>query len=542
MKHLQLAIGLTLGLSAVLCGCRPSTPGATGSGEPAANSTTPKASATSSSAAAIADSAPQAPKGAPNLLIITVDTLRADNLGCYGYFRDTSPNIDALAKEAVLFENCYTPVGQTLPSHTSLFTGVYPREHGVRTNFFRLDDSQMAALDGVYGPSTKILSLASALRAEGYNTAGFVSAEPVKTPGGLSAGFDHWYEPAEDKVTCDVTNKEVFAWLDKKPKEPFFVWIHYFDPHGPYQPPAPYDTQYQTDDELEKFRDERGFEDKGSKIRREPENQKVKDARKEINRYNGEIAYTDKNIGELFKELQTRGLWKDMAVVFTADHGEALGQHGCSGHGDIWLEHLHIPCIMKAPGQSPRKESAPMTIVDVVPTLAALSPGLPLAKFLKQCTGGNALAQYFTPRPIYGEMPSTRKADVTAIIVGDWRYVEDPQFGRHLFNLREDPYELKNVVDEHKDVADRMAEQLKQIVAVQQSKGEELGAGELIKKISATDGGKDHRTKALEAMGYTEDDGEDEGAATRSGHKSDDEGAPATSSKRGGNKGDNDNK
>ena len=209
--------------------------------------------------------APQTGEDAPNLLIITIDTLRVDHLGCYGYFRNTTPNIDKLAKESVVFDHCLAPMAQTLPAHMSIFTGVYPREHGIVANLSQTRDPTRRGLDGkplrmLYQPSPILKTFATVVGGAGYTTAAFVSAEPVKREGGLAEGFQTWNEPEGRRRSAEGTNESFFAWLDEDLKQPFMVWIHYFDPHTSYDPPPPYDTMFQSDERLDVYMNEHGIE------------------------------------------------------------------------------------------------------------------------------------------------------------------------------------------------------------------------------------------------------------------------------------------
>lgn len=435
----------------------------------------------------------------PNVLIVTIDTQRADHLGCYGYSRDTSPTIDALAKEALLFENCLAPLAQTVPSHMSLFTAVYPNEHGVVAN---LEKQEKRDISYELAPGLKLV--AGAFADMGYQTLGFVSAEPVKRESGLSRGFSVWSQPPPDvdKVPGSDTNRRILAYLDGHSLErPFFMWIHYFDPHRTYDPPAPFDAMFTSDEKLEQYIKERGFSDFG-----ERKEEKLRNTREEMNLYDGETRFADAKIGEIFDKLKTLGAWDDLVVVLTADHGEGLGQHGVPGHCDIWMEQLHVPLIMRIPGKPPRRVAAPISIVDVLPTLAALEPRLPLSAILKQSTGADVLADEDASRPVYGQIPGEKP--VESVLVDGWRYIVHPKLGDMLFNLKSDPFELKNVIREFPDRAESLRKLLASISKRQHEYGATVGAGQK-KELSP------ERASGLGDLGYIDSEEEESAAPKR---------------------------
>ena len=179
----------------------------------------------------------------PNIILVSIDTLRADHLGCYGYFRETSPNIDAFAAEAVLFERAYSAMATTLPSHLTMLIGMHPIEHGVVAN---IDDGGVAFTSG---PGLR--SVAEVARDNGYATAGFVSATPLKRISGIHVGFETFDEPQGATRDAKTVTDAALSWLGQHYDEPFFLFVHYYDPHVPYAPPSPYREMFQTDNELE---------------------------------------------------------------------------------------------------------------------------------------------------------------------------------------------------------------------------------------------------------------------------------------------------
>ncbi|HEY5908727.1 MAG TPA: sulfatase, partial [Vicinamibacteria bacterium] len=231
---------------------------------------------------------------APNFLLVTLDTLRADRLGAYGWGAAQTPVLDRLAREGALVEDAVVQVPQTRPSHASIFTGRYPYEHKIRDNY-------SPPLD------RKTPTLATLLKTRGYATAAFIGAYPVARTSGLDQGFDLYDDPfgAGEKATTRHAAQErsagkvadaALAWLEKPRTRPFFAWIHFFDPHAPYEAPPPF----------------------GQRFAKSP--------------YDGEIAYVDAQLGRLLEWLDRSQLRGQTLVLVTADHGESLGEHGEDEH------------------------------------------------------------------------------------------------------------------------------------------------------------------------------------------------------------------
>jgi len=463
-------------------------------------STVPKASAATNPAKPDSD----AVYNAPNIVLVTIDTLRADHLGCYGYFRDTSPNIDALAKESIRFTHCFTPVAQTLPSHTSIMTRTYPLEHGALANVARFPGQ----IGVRFVPTLELKTLAQYLVKQGYVTAGFVSATPVKEESGLASGFGIWDEPDYKTRRAEDTNKVALAWLAKQNKQPFLMWIHYFDCHAPYDLPQEYATPYTTDEKLTTFMDRRQvtrkIQLKGAHRPKNPQTPKIRYADEQTNSYDGEIRYVDVAISKLLNLLHTKQLWDHTVFVLAADHGEGLGQHQNLGHGDIWNEQLHVPLILHVPGQPARTIDQPISLVDVFPTVFGLAGQVPASEFLNQCTGTNVLAQS-KPHPLFSQRPG--KGNVYTLQKDGWKYILNKE-GDQLYNLNDDPFELKNVIE---DYPNKVAS-LKKILLTTKSKQESLG-----KKINSGRNKEDiiklpskKTLRELKGLGYTGDEDDDD--------------------------------
>lgn len=307
--------------------------------------------------------------GRPNLLVITVDTLRADHLGCYGAGAPLSPNIDRLAEGAVLFEQASVTAPVTLPSLVSLFTGRYPGAHPVRTNRGRLPDG--------------IPVLAEILREAGYGTTAYYGNSLLRPESGLQRGFTGYtsFVPPLGGAADEHGASLAVGWLDWENPEPWFLWVHFMDPHGPYdKAPAQY-LEGVGDDALPDRVLPLSETNYGlgvlPRYQRLPGVERASDYRR---RYRGEVRYTDAQVGRLLRALDERGLAERTLVVLTADHGESLGEH------DLYFQHgwfpyegsVRVPLLVRPPGAAAggRRVRRPVSLVDVLPTVLA---GLGLA-------------------------------------------------------------------------------------------------------------------------------------------------------------------
>ncbi|MGE0378541.1 MAG: sulfatase, partial [Planctomycetaceae bacterium] len=300
-----------------------------------------------------------------NVVLITLDTTRADHLGCYGRTAAATPNLDWLASQGVLFEHAYTVVPITLPAHATLLTGLLPPEHGLRINgTSRLPDS--------------IPTLAETLQRAGYRTGAFVSSLVLDARFGLARGFEHYDDrlgigPNGPHVERPASNSvsEAIAWLDTVASESFLCWVHLYDPHEPYD------------------EHRRDFDDQ---FAGRP--------------YDAEIAYMDRHIGRLLDFLQRLDVDDRTLIVIAGDHGEGLGEHAEPTHGYLaYNSTLHVPLIVRRPDgeQSGARVAEPVSLADVFPTiLDSLEREVPSGLF------GRSLLPYWqdivpAPRPCYGE-------------------------------------------------------------------------------------------------------------------------------------------
>ena len=379
-------------------------------------------------------------------MLITIDTLRADHLGSYGYGRNTSPTLDAFGAESVLFERAYSSVGTTLPSHVALFTGLYPLQTGVVMNGSLLESSG----------ARPVLLFAEMLKGLGYQTASYVSASPVRARTGLDAGMDFFDEPekGDSQRPANETTDNALRWLAEQAAAPFFLWVHYFDPHNPYEPPPPYDELFWDTTQVHAFLTDRGL----------PERE-IRGLAHINDMYDGETAFTDSEVARLLGGLRERGWYDDATVVITSDHGEGLGQHEELTHGRIYDEVLRVPLMIKFPAGFPlngTRIDELVSLVDVVPTLAA-TLSLPLEQAaVDQFEGRNVFdagtrREYEFAQRTFRER-ARRWGPGHKFVLFDraWKYHLSTEVDDELYDLADDPHELRNVIVRNSRTAERM--------------------------------------------------------------------------------------
>ena len=318
-------------------------------------------------------------KAPTNLVLITVDTLRADRLGAYGYSENTSPNIDALAARGVLFSSASTPIPRTTQSVATLFTGRYPFQHGVVEIGERLRDEER--------------TLAEILREAGYRTIGISANRAAGRLQGLEQGFDVFVgrselwrrQPVQAKAygrpstaemgPAEAVTREALKQLEAHATGPYFLWLLYFDPHWAYNPPAPYNEVIDWK-QFSFYRDLLSWEPKNANVFFNL-NGRSEQARAQASRlYDAEVRYTDAMIGHLLEALRSRSDADQTLIVLSADHGESLGEHGYYyEHGDfVYQTTMHVPLVFHQPGTLPegRVVEGPVSNVDVAPTVLSL--------------------------------------------------------------------------------------------------------------------------------------------------------------------------
>jgi arylsulfatase A-like enzyme/Flp pilus assembly protein TadD len=360
------------------------------------------------------------PAAPPDLLLISVDTLRPDALGWVAG-RNPTPAIDALAREGVHFPSAVSPVPLTLPAHVSIMTGLVPRRHGVR------DNGQVLGA----GPAT----LAETLRAKGYATAAFIGGYTLRAPFGLDRGFDHYDdalpsgEEAWRERPAPETTAAALAWLRSRAspqskRAPFFLFVHYYDAHDPYTPPARL---------------------AGSGPR---------------SAYDGEVRYVDESIGELRRALHDLRLDRNLLTVFLGDHGESLGEHGEDTHGFfVYDATILVPLVFHFPGRlSPAASPLPARLVDISPTVLDLLGfgSLPSIDGLSLVPTLKGQRQEIPPAYLESQQPwlGYGWAPLAAVRADGWKLIAAPR--PELFDLRSDPREQTNLFDRRPEVARRL--------------------------------------------------------------------------------------
>jgi arylsulfatase A-like enzyme/Flp pilus assembly protein TadD len=377
-----------------------------------------------------------------NIILITLDTTRADRMGFLGSKRGLTPNLDSLAHQSAVFSRAYSQVPLTTPSHATMLTGTYPQFNHVT------DLGSPLAKDLPYLPDI--------LRQHGYRTAAFVGSQVLDPKSAAAPGFDRGFETYDAPFHIRGHDEDRYhsverrgmtvvdgalAWLNQHTQGPFFLWLHFYDPHDPYDPPPPFKTRY------------------------------------ESSPYDGEIAYVDSAVGTLLTALRAHGLYDQTLVVVVADHGEAFGEHGERSHGlFLYDETLRVPLLVKLPGAGsahPLVESR-VGLVDIAPTLlqqAGIVPpaamqGISLLELMKPSAGKSATTAKSDmgtqDRPQFAETDYPYRAfgwsSLRAWRAGKYLYIDAP--GRELYDQSLDPEAAHNLVNSAPGVADTMAAQL----------------------------------------------------------------------------------
>ena len=369
-----------------------------------------------------------------SVILITIDTLRADRLGCYGNRTIPTPAADQLARDGVVFRRALAQVPLTLPSHVAILTGTYPMWNGV-------EDLTTAGL------RPGIPTLAEVFRRHGYATAAFVSSFVLNSMWGLQRGFDFYDDtinqegPAEHprlERRASETVDRTLRWIEDHRSRPFFLWLHLYDPHAPYDPPEPFKTRF----------------------RAHP--------------YDGEIAYADEQVGRLLSFLETQSLYSSSLIVLASDHGEGLGEHGEQQHGlFIYNSTVHVPLILKPPAGFKlvrRSINQVVSTVDIAPTLTQAcgfpSPDsasfqgrslLPLLASTSPSAPGVGYSESLYPRTSFG-WHSLRGTETE-----QYHYIEAPR--EELYDLQQDPEETHNIAGEKPTLVATLRENLRALVA-----------------------------------------------------------------------------
>jgi arylsulfatase A-like enzyme/cytochrome c-type biogenesis protein CcmH/NrfG len=395
-----------------------------------------------------------------NIVVITLDTTRADHIGAYGYAAAQTPHLDRLARGGVMFRNCYTSVPLTLPSHSALFTGRYPIANHVRNN-------------GNYFLPAGETTLAEVLRDRGYDTRAVIAAFVLLSKFGVNQGFSVYDDSLDthemirnykSEIPAEMVHEKFSAWLDQNSGKPFFYWLHFYDPHTPYRPPQEYAKRFPPGPE--------GL-------------------------YNGEISYTDFWVGRVIDSLRAGGLLEHTLVVIASDHGEGFGEHHEQGHGIFcYDETLKVLLIFYAPKllAGPRQVSDRVGLVDVMPTVldlvgAKIPPAVQGRSFRSLLNGRSAKEQrtfYF--ESLYGR-EEMNWAPLTGLLHRNYKYISLPD--PELYDISSDPGEKRNLFLRKNILARDMDKRLAQFVADHSQQGDEAR-----RELSAGD------KEQLQALGY----------------------------------------
>jgi choline-sulfatase len=361
------------------------------------------------------------PDTAPiGVVMITLDTTRADRLSAYGFMDASMPHLDRLAREGVVFDRAVTPAPLTLPAHASLFTGLYPHHHGVRDNA----DRPLAA---------SFTTLAETLRSHGFHTSAFVGSVVLASDRGLSQGFEKYGDvpagipdtPGARQRRADSVIDDAIEWLEECGRAPFFTWAHLYDPHLPYDPPEPFRSRY-------------------------PDS------------YVGEIAYADAQLGRLIETLERRNLLDRTVVIVAGDHGESLGEHGERDHGRLLYEGvLRVPLIARVPGVAARRVPSIVRLIDVMPTLldlldlpAPAADGVSLTGSIEGRDDLELEALSESMYPVRFGLRPTRS-------IRDGRFKLIDSSPPELYDLERDPFERRNLYKNRPALARGLMERIR---------------------------------------------------------------------------------
>ena len=420
-------------------------------------------------------SKPPVPDGGPNILLISIDSLRRDHVGSYGYQRPTTPHLDKLAREGVRFDAAVSPTSWTLPSHVTLLTALPIRVHQVHVSSQRF--------------TKQVLTLTEVLSQEGYATAGIVGGSYLDAGYGFAQGFDHYDDytvlnrdrtkpdgNATSPISLRLANEWLDSWAASERPRPFFLFLHTWDVHFPYAPPPPYDTMfdphYEGDIVASPYMRNRGINPWMD----------PRDLEHVIALYDGEIRYTDDHLGRLFDSLRRLGVFDDTIIVVTSDHGDEFFEHGKKGHGqNLFDDVLRVPLVMRYPSKIPagRVVKGQVRLMDVAPTILGLAGIEPPADFGYARDDGPHPYHDLTPLlegepereppplvafgDLHGSLVSLRTSDAKII-----RSLEAPEQVQR-YDLLRDPAEKENLFGDGNATVDTLlAAELAEWLGVEQ--------------------------------------------------------------------------
>jgi arylsulfatase A-like enzyme len=405
------------------------------------------------------------------VILITIDTLRADHLGCYGYPRPTSPFLDSIAQNSILFQKAFASMATTTPSHASIMTSLYPLAHKVFKNSQKLDKL--------------FLTLAEILSDMNFKTAGYVSTNTHFKENGLDQGFSTFDEPSKDKHIhrrpADKTIERAIKWLDKRgPADKFFLWIHVFDPHRPYNPLPQFRKMLSFSSEKDKQDYLRFLRDQHhTNLNFYGSEEKTLDT---LEAYDSEVLFVDHQIKRVYEFMTQKGLNHHALWIITSDHGEGLGNHNWSGHGKhIYNEQIHVPLIFHFTDHVPSRGTVETIVehVDIFPTVLDLTgcslkteyalQGISLLPLLMNNGKDFFLEFAFTQRRHYAEKNPSRevpleeeneyeKGDKFSLQDENFKYILRTEGQNEFYNIKQDPYETRNLIQNNLPECNQMKE------------------------------------------------------------------------------------
>lgn len=446
----------------------------------------------------------------PNVLLISIDTLRADHVGCYGYSKDTTPNIDRLTEEGIIFENAISQSNRTLPSHISMMTSLYPETHRVLCHGGQ-DSGLCMDAPFTLNLSQKVITLAEILREQNYTTAEIVAVGLLGPKTNFSQGFSEVY-PAHSRKPAERVNTEALRWFESFKNRAasggdmrFFLFVHYFDPHSsrrgsklPYD--SPFNTRY-----CESYKGSLAGCDL-SRMNQEGRALSKEDLEHLIALYDGGVAYADEYVGKLLDHLKDSGYLDKTLVIVTSDHGEQFNEHGNFLHNQVYKQEMHIPLIVKFPrGWSGRYRGTRISLrvrsIDIAPTILDV-----LGMSYEKMQGESFL-------PLIGRRTSQDRVAFSGVprqhsIINSegFKVIRDNVHGRlELYNLRDDPDEQKDLFPSIRaDLSNRRV--FMRLVSLIEDWREENArlSNELLGPYKDSDKGKTNPEirKQLRALGY----------------------------------------
>lgn len=414
---------------------------------------------------------PVKPVAHANVLLITLDTTRSDHLSCYGYEHNTSPHLDALADDGLLFERCIAASNWTLPTHASMLTGLYPPRHGAHL-LATGARAQEATLHSGAGPEVlhdylhgsgvlheSCTTLAEVLRQAGRRTGAIVANRPsLQRAYQLDQGFDYYDDAAGESPApyrdARIIADEALEWLDDDRSKPFFLFLNFMDPHAPYNPPAEYlangpgstaqprEQSWQSEQEL--------WSMTGFHVMSDKRQINAEGLRYFTTRYDGEIGYMDAQIGRILAWLREKGLYDSTLIIVTSDHGEAFGEHFIFGHGfRLYEPEVQVPMLVKLPGgQRKGRIDRPVHHVDVMPTVLQLLDLPPSAQMhgvsLLSSTSRDLFVQQNVFLALASVFPWCNRAQ-WAVYRDHLKYIEYSNGDQELYDFAQDPGERNNL-------------------------------------------------------------------------------------------------